>query len=162
MDFLNLGFRNFKIFMRGSEIYKVYVEDIKKEILKCGLQDFVVFEPFEKKITLKEIYDKFDLVLLLSEYEGFGLPVLEAQSHAIPVACSNIPIFKEVLQETAFYLNPGYNKEELAVFIKEISSEESLKVKIEKGLRNVKRYSWYKMSYDTLSLYTLLLEKKVN
>lgn len=155
--FLDLGFRDFKIFLRGSHVYKSYVTDIEKEIIKSGLQNFVIFEPYEKKITLEEIYGKFNLFLLLSGYEGFGLPVLEAQSYAVPVACSDIPIFKEVLQESAFYLNPGFSKEDVAQFLKEISNEESVKHKIEEGLNNIKRFSWYKMSHETLSLYKFFL-----
>lgn len=159
-DFLDLGFHDFKIFMRGSEVYKSYVADIKKEIIKSGLQNFVIFEPFEREITLEEIYAKFNLALLLSEYEGFGLPVLEAQSHSVPVVCSRIPIFKEILEDSAFYLNSDFSKKDVAEFIKEISSEEKLKYKIEAGLNNVKRFSWYKMSYDTLSLYRFFIKKK--
>ncbi len=158
--FLELGFRDFKIFMRGSEVYKTYVEDIKKKITEYELDHFVIFEAFVSKITLAEIYSKFDLVLLLSEYEGFGLPVLEAQSYSVPVACSNIPIFKEVLQKSAFYLNLGFSKKDVAEFIKDIRSEERLKYKIEEGLKNVKRFSWYQMSHDTLALYTSLIKNK--
>lgn len=159
-NFLDLGFINFKIFMRGSHVYKSYVEDIRKEILKSGLQSFIIFEPFVKDITLEEIYSKFDLVLLLSEYEGFGLPVLEAQSYSVPVACSGIAIFKEILKESAFYINPEFTREYLIMLIQEISSEERLKEKRKEGLNNVKRFSWHKMSYDTLNLYTYFIKKK--
>ncbi len=151
--FLDLGFHDFKIFMRGSQVYKSYVEQIKKDIIKSGLENFIVFEPFIRKITLKEIYARLDLVLLLSEYEGFGLPVLEAQSHSVPVVCSGIPIFKEILQESVFYLNSDFTSEDVAVFLKEIRNDEKLQVKIKEGLNNVKRFSWHNMSRETLSLY---------
>lgn len=156
--FLELGFDDFKIIMRGNKAYKSYVEDIGKEIIKLELQDFVLYEPFVKNITLEEIYDKFNLVLMLSEYEGFGLPVLEAQCYSVPVACSNIPIFKEVLHESAFYLNSNFSREDAAEFIKEISSMERLNFKTQEGLKNVKRFSWYKMAQETLFLYKFFIE----
>lgn len=157
--FLDLGFDNFKFFFRGSHVYTSYVEDLKKVIVELGLQNFVEFEPFISKITLDEIYSKFDLVILLSEYEGFGLPVLEAQSYSIPVACSGIEIFREVLQESVFYLSPDFNRNDIEDFVKQICNQEILDEKIKKGLNNVKRFSWYEMSHDTLSLYKLFTKK---
>ena len=146
--------------MRGSHVFKSYVRDIEKEILNSGLQNFIMFEPFSKDVTLEEIYSKFDVVLLLSEYEGFGLPVLEAQSYSVPVVCSSIPVFKEILGGSAFYINSEFAREDLMTLIKQISSEERLKEKIKEGLNNVQRFSWYKMSYDTLALYTYFTKKK--
>ncbi len=159
--FLDLGFTDFKIFLRGSKVYKPYVSDVEKEIVRLELEDFVTFEPFVKKISLEEIYAGFDLVLLLSEYEGFGLPVLEAQSHSVPVACSRIPIFEEVLKESAIYLNPDFSDEEASVFLKEILNKEKLKRKTEEGLDNVARFSWYNMSDETLSLYKYFIRRGV-
>ncbi len=159
-QFLELGFYDFKIYMRGSEVYKSYVLNIKKEIINSGLENFVTFEAFIDKITLEEIYGKFDLVLLLSEYEGFGLPVLEAQSHSVPVACTAIPIFEEVLQQSAFYINLDFSKEDVAKFLKEINSVEQLNSKIEEGLRNVERFSWDNMALETIDLYKSFLKKK--
>lgn len=157
--FLDLGFADFKIFLRGSKVYKPYVSDVEKEIVRLELKDFVTFEPFVKKISLEEIYAGFDLVLLLSEYEGFGLPVLEAQSHSVPVACSRIPIFEEVLKESAIYLNPDFSSEEASVFLKEILDKGELKKKTEEGLNNVTRFSWCNMSNETLSLYKYFIKQ---
>ncbi|MEP7230453.1 MAG: glycosyltransferase [Ginsengibacter sp.] len=156
--FLDLGFTDFKIFLRGSKVYKPYVSDVEKEIVKLGLEDFVKFEPFVKKISLEEIYAAFDLVLLLSEYEGFGLPVLEAQSNSVPVACSRIPIFEEVLRKSAIYLNPDFSREDAADFLKEIRNKEHLKEKTEEGLNNVARFSWSTMAGETLSLYKYFIK----
>ncbi len=156
--FLDLGFTDFKIFLRGSKVYKPYVSDVEKEIVKLGLEDFVKFEPFVKKISLEEIYAGFDLVLLLSEYEGFGLPVLEAQSNSVPVACSRIPIFEEVLRKSAIYLNPDFSREDAADFLKEIRNKEHLKEKTEEGLNNVARFSWSTMAGETLSLYKYFIK----
>lgn len=146
--------------MRGSKVYKSYVEDIRKEIVKMGLENFVVFEPFVSKISLDEIYSELDLVLLLSEYEGFGLPILEAQSHSVPVACSDIPIFREILQQSAFYLDLNFDQNEVSEFIGKINDENIMNNMALKGLNNVQQFSWNKMATETLTLYESFSIKK--
>src|SRR5439155_1464621 len=39
--------------------------------------------------------------------EGFGLPVLEAMQRGRPVACSDIPVLREVGADVPFYFDPG-------------------------------------------------------
>lgn len=42
-----------------------------------------------------------------SRFEGFGLPVLEALAHGAPLACSDIPPFREIAGDDAEYFDPG-------------------------------------------------------
>ncbi len=156
--FLDLGFKDFRILMRGSEIYPDYVSGIKHAIIQHGLQNFIEFEPFVKKITLKEIYSKYDLVVLLSEYEGFGLPILEAQSHSIPVLCSSIPIFKEILRESAFYLDPDPDVHEISKILNLIRNEKIRSEMILRGNQNLQRFSWLQMAKQSLMFYKNFLK----
>ncbi|WP_373399039.1 glycosyltransferase [Algoriphagus halophilus] len=94
--------KSFKLFFRGSVVYPEYYSEIKELVQKENLEEFIFFEEFEPSITIKEIYDKYDVTLLLSEYEGFGLPVLESQAFLKPVLCSDIPVFRENLNGSAF------------------------------------------------------------
>lgn len=45
-------------------------------------------------------YRSFDIFVLSSRYEGFGLVILEAISNGLPVLCSRIPVFEEILGES--------------------------------------------------------------
>lgn len=47
--------------------------------------------------NLVEAYGSFDIFVLASKYEGFGLVILEAISFGLPVICSRIPVFEEIL-----------------------------------------------------------------
>jgi hypothetical protein len=42
-----------------------------------------------------------------SRFEGFGLPVLEALAHGAPLACSDIPPFREIAGDDAEYFDPA-------------------------------------------------------
>lgn len=46
-------------------------------------------------------------LLFPSFAEGFGLPALEAAQAGLPVICSDIPVFREVLGDCATFLDPG-------------------------------------------------------
>ena len=43
-----------------------------------------------------------------SFYEGFGLPVVEAMKFNLPIACSDIPVFREIGKNFVSYFNPYY------------------------------------------------------
>ncbi len=48
-------------------------------------------------------YRSADALLFPSQAEGFGLPIIEAAQHSLPVLCSDIPVFREVAGDSAHY-----------------------------------------------------------
>ncbi|HEV7772178.1 MAG TPA: glycosyltransferase family 1 protein [Conexibacter sp.] len=57
---------------------------------------------------LEDLYAAAALLVTPTRYEGFGLPVLEAMARGVPVACSDIPVLREVAgDEAAVWLDPG-------------------------------------------------------
>jgi glycosyltransferase involved in cell wall biosynthesis len=55
--------------------------------------------------TLREIYSRSAAVVLASEGEGFGLPLVEAARHTKPIIARDLPVFREVAAEGAFYFS---------------------------------------------------------
>ena len=55
---------------------------------------------------LEKIYDASACLVAASEAEGFGLPIIEAAQHGIPVIARDIAVFREVAGESAFYFSP--------------------------------------------------------
>jgi glycosyltransferase involved in cell wall biosynthesis len=51
--------------------------------------------------TLEYLFATADYVVLPSTYEGFGLPLLEALVREVPVICSDLPAFREQLNQYA-------------------------------------------------------------
>lgn len=56
---------------------------------------------------LKALYENAIAFIFPSQYEGFGLPVLEALHCNIPVICSDIPVFREFNSQNIIYFNLG-------------------------------------------------------
>lgn len=67
---------------------------------------------------LEKIYATSTCLIAASHGEGFGLPLIEAAQHQIPIIARDIPVFKEVAGEGAFYFKATCG-EDLAIKIKE-------------------------------------------
>jgi glycosyltransferase involved in cell wall biosynthesis len=55
--------------------------------------------------SLKKIYATSTCLIAASYGEGFGLPLIEAAKHKLPIICRDIPVFREVASEHAFYFD---------------------------------------------------------
>ncbi|WP_084600400.1 glycosyltransferase [Aromatoleum toluclasticum] len=54
---------------------------------------------------LEKIYSVATCLLMASEGEGFGLPLIEAAQHGLPIVARDLPVFREIAGENAFYFN---------------------------------------------------------
>lgn len=66
---------------------------------------------------LAKVYTASTCLIAASEGEGFGLPLIEAVQHKLPIIARDIPVFSEVAGQYAYYFN-GLDPESLAVCIK--------------------------------------------
>jgi len=62
---------------------------------------------------LQRVYQASTVLLAASEAEGFGLPLVEAARHGLPIIARDIPVFREIAGEHAFYFK-GLAPEDLA------------------------------------------------
>jgi len=77
-----------------------------------------------------------------SLYEGFGFPVLEAQSAGVPVACSNTSSLPEVAGDAALLFDPQ-DVHAMTEAINRVMRDEPLRADLStKGRRNVARFTW--------------------
>jgi glycosyltransferase involved in cell wall biosynthesis len=109
---------------------------------------------------LQAKYNECDLVAFPSTYEGFGLPILEAQASGRPVLTSNLSPMNEVAGGGACLIDP-YDKNAIKNgLLKIINDAEYRKKIIEKGVGNVKRFSIDNVTEQYVVLYKEMMEKK--
>lgn len=94
-----------------------------------------------------------DLFVLPSLYEGFGLPLLEAQQAGVAVACSTAGSLPEIAGEGAILFDPN-SVDDMARKIAECLSNPELRSRLcQKGRANLNRFSWEKTATETLRVY---------
>ncbi|MDE2463146.1 MAG: glycosyltransferase [Alphaproteobacteria bacterium] len=54
---------------------------------------------------LERVYDACTCLIAASEDEGFGLPLIEAAQHELPIIARDIPVFREVAGDCAYYFS---------------------------------------------------------
>jgi glycosyltransferase involved in cell wall biosynthesis len=90
--------------------------------------------------------------------EGFGLPALDAMAYGAPIVSSNATCLPEVYQDAAYYFNP-HKTDDMAKAIDDVISNKGLRAElIKKSLKQYKKYSWKKMSEQTIQVYNKVLK----
>lgn len=102
---------------------------------------------------LMRVYQNAELFIWLSEYEGFGLPVLEAMACGTPVLTTKMTSLSEVMEDYPLWVkNPNDVKEIAEKMEKALLNKELREKMIKKGLEQVKKFSWQKCAEKTLEI----------
>lgn len=145
------------IFLTGAAAWKD--KKIKKAISKNGLNGRVKKLGYLTNKELIAMYSMADCLLYPSIYEGFGLPILEAQACGCPVITSNTSACPETAGEGARLVDP-HNVEDVKKAMLEIAdSEETRQELIENGYENCKRFSWKKSAEQLLGVFEAVASK---
>src|SRR5205823_8930738 len=80
---------------------------LERRLRNLGLQTRTTALPFLDRRVLAAVYRRAALVLLPSEREGFGLPVIEAIACGTPVVASDLGCLREVGEESVTYCAVG-------------------------------------------------------
>lgn len=100
-----------------------------------------------------EYYKQSDLVCFASTYEGFGMPIIEAQAMGRPVITSNFGAMKEVAVNSVCYVNP-LDVNSIKQGILEVCNNEAYRYQLIKdGLENVKRFQPEAIAKQYVELY---------
>ena len=109
-----------------------------------------------------QAYTDCDMLSFVSTYEGFGMPIVEANAVGRPVITSNILSMPEVAGDAACLVDP-LNVEEIRAGIKRIIEDDSYREDlIAKGLENCKKYDPQVIANQYLRVYEELHAGKYN
>ena len=127
-------------------------EEILEAPKKYGIENSIKFLDFVPNEDLSVLYQNALCFVLPSLYEGFGLPVLEAMKYGCPVITSNVSSLPEAGGDAALYIDP-LNVSDITAKIKMVFEDNKLrKEMIEKGKKQVAKFSWEKTAKETLKV----------
>ena len=145
-------------------------EEVLRAPSRYGIQEKVVFTGRVGELELSQLYQGAALYVQPSLTEGFGLPVLEAMAHKVPVVSSDGGALKEVVGDGGVLVNlksqmPNPLRSEassqigddfamrLADAMKQVlSSKKRQDSLISMGLKRVKSFTWEKAAKDSLEV----------
>ena len=115
--------------------------DVAQEISSLGLEKRVIQTGFVTDEQKAALYKGALALVFPSFYEGFGIPVVEAQSLGTPVLTSNTSSLPEVAGDGALFVDPG-DTDAIARGMEKLLDAQSRRELVLKGYENVKRFSW--------------------
>jgi len=106
---------------------------------------------------LERLYSRASIFVLPSLDEGFGIPVLEAMAHGVPVVTSNRSALVEVAGDAALLVDP-HSAEELQCALDRLMKDTDLRAKLsELGRSRATHFTWDRAVQATHSIYRELM-----
>ncbi len=139
----------------GGAFTNAEMENIKS----LHLADRIIQRSFYDN-ELNTIYKNASVFIFPSEYEGFGIPALEAMACGCPVILSNTSSLPEIAGDAALYFEPQNTLQLTEAIFKILQDEIFTKSLIEKGYEQVKKFSWDKMTNEYLETAKEILNSK--
>lgn len=127
--------------------------DIATLVDKLNLNSQVIFTDYLSDKEKFSLYQHSVSLIIPSTYEGFGIPAIESQKCGSPVIASNIPPLKEVLENSALYIDPQ-NPKTLLKAMTEIKDQKVRRKLISLGLKQSQKFTWKKSAKTLINLFS--------
>ena len=137
--------------------YKRY--DVAQEVARLTGLKLVTASSVSRE-QLNTLYNEALCLLYPSDYEGFGLPVLEAQKAGCPVIAQQASSIPEVMGNGGWMVKhdtPARMAAEMADIVRQLLSRSATDI-IQAGFDNARRFSWDKAYAQTKQVYTQLFD----
>ncbi len=117
----------------------VLVGSTSNEQFNCKNKN-IIFTGYITDEELKALYKNAKLYVFPSIYEGFGIPLIDAQSFDVPVLCSDIPVFREIGANSVEFFSIDKNnlKEKIMCLL---NNEQKINMLVKLGRKNIKRFN---------------------
>jgi glycosyltransferase involved in cell wall biosynthesis len=134
-------------------------EIIARRAREAGVERDVRFVGFVPEQEIPLWYNAADLFVYPSEYEGFGLPALEALACGTPVVASNRSSLPEVVGEAGVLVDPT-DTGAMADAMQRVLEDERLQSRLSAaGPEQARSFTWRRMAEQTLAVYRAVSEQ---
>jgi glycosyltransferase involved in cell wall biosynthesis len=103
-------------------------------------------------IELRRLYQEASIFAFPSLDEGFGMPVLEAMAHGLPVLTSNRSSLPEVAGDAALLVDPFQN-EAIAEGLRQLTDGTLRQQLAARGLERIQQFTWANAARATAEVY---------
>jgi glycosyltransferase involved in cell wall biosynthesis len=135
-----------------------YEAELRALAVELGVAASVRFPGWVSDPDLEDLYALARCFVLPTFEEGFGLPVLEAMVRGVPVACSDIPVLREVAGGAAALFDPG-DPASIAAQIGRLCADDELSADlVARGRERAHQFTWERTARATLESYRRALE----
>ena len=145
--------KGYLLFVGNSQAdYKRY--DVAQEVARLTGIELVTAAGVSLE-QLNVMYNEALCLLYPSDYEGFGIPVIEAQRAGCPVIAQNHSSIPEVIGEKGLMVQhdtPQRMAAEMADIVRQLQSRPTQDI-IEAGFENARRFSWDKTYQQVKQVY---------
>ena len=139
-----------------------FTPEQETHVARLGIAGRVLVLPYLSRGTLHAVYRRAALLLLTSDREGFGLPVVEAMAAGLPVLARDLPVLREVAAGAAVFVHgtdPGEWAQATGLLLDErASSPEAWLARCETALARAGHFSWQKYAGCMAGLYATVAE----
>jgi len=127
-------------------------EDLAAIVANERLQTQVMIRPYACDAELSELYGRARAFALLSEYEGFGHPPLEALGSGVPSVLLDTEVAREVCGDAALYVRSG-DLSAITSALNALLFDEAARATVLRAAPAVlARYSWTRAAAETLEV----------
>ncbi len=132
-------------------------DDFFAQLERSPARDAVIFPGWVPDADLPAVYAGAAALAFPSEFEGFGLPVLEAMACGTPVVCSNTSSLPEVAGDAALLVDP-LDTDAIAAALRRVLSEPGLSATLRtRGYAQAAKFSWDRTARETVGVYERVL-----
>ena len=127
-------------------------DDLFAQVDAAGLRERVLFPGYVEDADLAALLSGAIAFVFPSLYEGFGMPVLEAQACGVAVMTGKNSSLPEVAGDAALLVDP-LDVDAIAAAMQRLVDDDELRQELtRRGFENVKRFSWEKCARETLAV----------
>lgn len=146
--------KDFNLVLAGKKGW-MYGE-LFKQVGELGIEEDVVFTDFVPDKHKPALLSAAEVFVYPSFFEGFGMPVVEAQACGTPVITSNVTSLPEAGGKAVVYVDPE-RIDDLEGAMENLLSSPKLRESLrEKGLKNARKFRWEESAQKVLQIFNRL------